>query len=82
VCPSSGEGPTFTRFAPQSEPRREADCRRIAELARIASDGGTDYVWSTLAPEHPGLALIEIGAIRYSGEESPLFLQKLRGSRT
>ena len=46
------------------------DCRRIAELVRIASDGVTDYVWSTLAPEYPGLALIEIGAIRYSGEES------------
>jgi len=46
------------------------DCRRIAELVRIASGGVTDYVWSTLAPEYPGLALIEIGAIRYSGEES------------
>ncbi len=46
------------------------DCHRIAVLVRIASDGVTDYVWSTLALEYPGLALIEIGAIRYSGEES------------
>jgi len=46
------------------------DCRRIAELVRIASEGVTDYLWSTLAPEYPGMALIEVGAIRYSDEES------------
>ena len=28
-----------------------------------------DYVWSTLAPEYPGLEPIEIGAVRYASEE-------------
>jgi ribosomal protein S18 acetylase RimI-like enzyme len=45
------------------------DSRRIAELFRISSDGVVDYVWSTLAPQYPGLAPIEIGALRYALEE-------------
>lgn len=46
------------------------DCYSIAQLFRIASDGVSDYIWSTLAPEYPGLALLEIGAKRYANEES------------
>jgi ribosomal protein S18 acetylase RimI-like enzyme len=45
------------------------DSRKIAELFSISSDGVVDYVWSTLASEYPGLAPIEIGALRYAREE-------------
>lgn len=45
------------------------DSRRIAELFSISSDGVVDYVWMTLASEYPGLEPVEIGAIRYAGEE-------------
>jgi ribosomal protein S18 acetylase RimI-like enzyme len=45
------------------------DSRKIAELFRISSDGVVDYVWTTLAPEYPGLEPVEIGAIRYASEE-------------
>ncbi len=47
------------------------DVRRIAELFRIASDGVAEYVWSTLAPEYPGLAPLEIGVQRYAREDNP-----------
>ncbi len=45
------------------------DSRRIGELFSISSDGVVDYVWMTLAPEYPGLAPVEIGAVRYAREE-------------
>jgi ribosomal protein S18 acetylase RimI-like enzyme len=45
------------------------DSRKIAELFRISSDGVVEYVWSTLAPEYPGLEPLEIGAVRYAREE-------------
>ncbi len=44
------------------------DCYRIAELFRIASGGVADYVWSTLAPQYPGLTPLEVGARRYARE--------------
>jgi ribosomal protein S18 acetylase RimI-like enzyme len=46
------------------------DCYTIAQLVRIASDGVSEYVWSTLTDEYPGLTLIEIGAKRYANEDS------------
>lgn len=47
--------------------RAEAgDCRRIAELFRMSSGGVADYVWGGL--DHPGLAPIEIGELRYRRE--------------
>jgi GNAT superfamily N-acetyltransferase len=52
-------------------PATRRDSRKIAELFWIASGGVAEYLWSTLAPEYPGLAPIEIGAMRYGGEESP-----------
>jgi ribosomal protein S18 acetylase RimI-like enzyme len=52
-------------------PATRRDSRKIAELFGIASGGVAEYLWSTLAPEYPGLAPIEIGAMRYAGEESP-----------
>ena len=45
------------------------DSGKIAELFRISSDGVVEYVWSTLAPEYPGLEPLEIGAVRYAREE-------------
>jgi len=45
------------------------DARRIAELFSVSSDGVVNYVWMTLASEYPGLEPIEIGAVRYAGEE-------------
>jgi hypothetical protein len=36
------------------------DCRAVAELFRIASDGVSDYILSTFTDEYPGLSLIEI----------------------
>src|SRR5919107_5729412 len=50
-------------------PATKGDSLRIAELFSISSDGVVDYVWSTLAPDYPGLAPVEIGAVRYAGEE-------------
>jgi ribosomal protein S18 acetylase RimI-like enzyme len=47
------------------------DSRRIAELFSISSDGVVDYVWTTLAPEYPGLEPVEIGALRYAVEDGP-----------
>ena len=44
---------------------RIEDCRRIAELFRISSEGIADYVWSRLQEGYPGLSLLEIGERRY-----------------
>src|SRR5215210_4238954 len=45
------------------------DSLTIAALFSISSDGVVDYVWSTLAPDYPGLAPIEIGTVRHAREE-------------
>jgi ribosomal protein S18 acetylase RimI-like enzyme len=50
-------------------PATKEDSRRIAELFSISSDGVVDYVWMTLESEYPGLEPVEIGAVRYAGEE-------------
>ena len=49
-------------------PATPHDCHTIAKLYQIASDGVTDYVWSTLANDYPGLQPLEIGAKRYADE--------------
>lgn len=46
------------------------DCYTIAQLMRIASDGVSDYVWSTLVDEYPGLTPLEIGAMRYANPDN------------
>jgi len=51
------------------------DCRRIAELFRISSDGVADYVWSRLQDDYPGHALIEIGERRYARENTAFSYQ-------
>ena len=50
-------------------PATTEDSRKIAELFVIASGGVAQYVWSTVAPQYPGLRPIEIGARRYAREE-------------
>lgn len=44
-------------------PARREDCRTIARLFQISSDGVADYLWSRF--DCPGLSLLEIGAQRY-----------------
>ncbi|MGA7932546.1 MAG: GNAT family N-acetyltransferase [Kovacikia sp.] len=46
------------------------DCHPIAQLMKIASDGVSEYVWSTLTDEYPGLTPLEIGAQRYANPNS------------
>jgi ribosomal protein S18 acetylase RimI-like enzyme len=62
---------------------RKSDCRRIAELYRISSDGVADYVWTRLA--QPGEDLLDVGRKRYEREGTPFSYQnctvvELRGS--
>jgi ribosomal protein S18 acetylase RimI-like enzyme len=56
-------------------PARIADCRRIAELFRISSEGVADYVWTELQAEMPGLPLLEIGERRYRREDTAFSYQ-------
>jgi len=51
-------------------PARRDDARNIAELFQISSDGVSDYVWTLLQDEYPGLSLIEIGERRYARENT------------
>ena len=46
------------------------DAPVIAELFSISSDGISDYLWSTLTDDYPGLDLLEIGAQRYARENT------------
>jgi ribosomal protein S18 acetylase RimI-like enzyme len=54
---------------------RPGDCRRIAELFEISSDGVADYVWSGLQEAYPGLSLLEIGERRYQRENTAFSYQ-------
>ena len=65
VSPSAGSGSILRAARPD-------DCRRIAELFQISSDGVADYVWSRLQADYPGLSLLETGA-RRSARESTAF---------
>jgi ribosomal protein S18 acetylase RimI-like enzyme len=51
------------------------DAPVIAELFSISSDGISDYVWSTLTDDYPGLSLPEIGAQRYARENTKFSYQ-------
>lgn len=51
------------------------DCRQIAELFRIASEGVADYIWTSLQAEHPGASLAEIGRRRYAREDTAFSYQ-------
>ena len=56
-------------------PATPDDCRRIAELFRVSSDGVADYIWSELQPDNPGLSLVEIGSRRYQRENTAFSYQ-------
>jgi hypothetical protein len=64
-------------------PARKSECRRIAELYRIASDGVADYIWTKLA--QPGEDILDVGRRRYEREGTPFSYEnckmvELRGS--
>jgi ribosomal protein S18 acetylase RimI-like enzyme len=47
---------------------RKSDCRTIAELYRMASDGVSDYIWTNLA--ETGEDLLDVGQRRYEREDT------------
>ncbi len=49
-------------------PAIKADCRTIAKLYSISSDGVSDYIWTKLA--EPGEDIIDVGQRRYEQEDS------------
>jgi ribosomal protein S18 acetylase RimI-like enzyme len=57
-------------------PARANECRRIAMLYRISSDGVADYVWSTLAA--PGEDILDVGSRRYEREGTPFSYQNCK----
>lgn len=48
-------------------PAGREECRTIARLYSISSDGLADYIWTTLAK--PGEDILDVGERRYSNEE-------------
>ena len=50
-------------------PAHKSECRTIAELYRISSDGVADYIWSKMAA--PGQDILEVGQQRYAREGTP-----------
>jgi ribosomal protein S18 acetylase RimI-like enzyme len=63
---------SFGRKIPVSDvtfrPAAKADCRVIAGLYSISSDGVAEYIWSRLA--QPGEDLLDVGQRRYEQEDS------------
>jgi ribosomal protein S18 acetylase RimI-like enzyme len=57
-------------------PACKSECRRIAELYRVSSDGVADYIWSTLAES--GEDPLEVGRTRYEREGIPFSYQNCR----
>jgi ribosomal protein S18 acetylase RimI-like enzyme len=57
-------------------PARKHECRRIAELYRISSDGVADYIWTRLA--EPGEDILEVGRRRYEREDTPFSYQNCK----
>lgn len=52
----------------QFRPADQSDCRAIASLYSISSDGVADYIWTKLA--QPGENLLDVGQRRYERENS------------
>jgi ribosomal protein S18 acetylase RimI-like enzyme len=52
----------------QFRPAEKSDCRTIASLYSISSDGVADYIWTKLA--QPGEDLLDVGQRRYERENS------------
>lgn len=64
--------PDMTGFDPRAvkmRPAEKSDCRTIASLYSISSDGVCDYIWTTMAK--PGEDIIDVGTRRYEREEGP-----------
>jgi len=49
-------------------PAVKSECRTIAELYRISSDGVAEYIWTKFA--EPGEDLLDVGQRRYEQEDS------------
>ena len=49
-------------------PAHKIECRKIAELFSIASDGVSDYIWSNYA--EPGEEILDVGQKRYENTDS------------
>lgn len=62
---SEAPDPAEVRF----RPARRQDCRDIARLYRISSDGVADYIWQGLAA--PGEDPLDVGERRYARPDSP-----------
>ena len=52
------------------------DCRRIAELYLVASDGVSEYIWSTIAA--PGESLLDVGQRRYERDNADISYRNAR----
>jgi ribosomal protein S18 acetylase RimI-like enzyme len=55
------------------KPAEKKDCRTIAALYSMSSDGVADYIWTTLAD--PGENILEVGRRRYEREDTPFSYQ-------
>lgn len=53
----------------QFRPACKEDCRLIAQLYSMATDGVADYIWSTLA--EAGEDILDVGTRRYMREDIP-----------
>ncbi|NCF52698.1 GNAT family N-acetyltransferase [Gammaproteobacteria bacterium] len=49
-------------------PAARSECRTIAELYRISSDGVAEYIWTKIAK--PGENILDVGQRRYAEEDS------------
>lgn len=52
----------------QFRPAEKSDCRAIAFLYSISSDGVADYIWTKLA--QPGEDILDVGRRRYEREDT------------
>ncbi len=55
---------------------RKEECRRIAELYRISSDGVADYIWTKMAA--PGEHILDVGQRRYEQEDTAFSYRNCR----
>jgi ribosomal protein S18 acetylase RimI-like enzyme len=56
-------------------PARKSECRAIAALYRISSDGVADYIWTALAA--PGEDPLDVGERRYAREHTDFSYQNV-----
>lgn len=61
------------RYRYRIRPAEKSDCRSIAELTHISSDGVSNYIWSQFADQ--GEDLLDIGQHRYERENADFSYQ-------